>query len=339
VAISIVGSATADSGTGTGTPTISLPAGIASGDLLVTLISTVAAAVPAAVTGWTLLINQSNTTAGSTIAVYTRVADGTEAASYTFGLGGARRYASLMVAVRGAGTTVDVSFTNVDTTASATMDSPGGTIAAASEYVLSLFAARSVQAAITDTPDAGTTEVVASANPATTSPWAQASFAYELAGSTTAAVRTNSYNVNVTGYTTTLALTAPSGGGASVVPAAAGSTSGGSGSITAISKIQPTAVASGTSGGTAAISAGSGTTPANIVPAASGSSSAALGFFTAPTTAVFHTPLSVSDGNAVITVPSTGPANLVGTAAAVSNAAIVTVGHHHRPAHPGRHAD
>jgi hypothetical protein len=131
---------TANHGSGTSV-SVSLPASVAAGDLLVMVIQTSAGAAPTvnAVTGWTHLITKQTSVTGFAFDVFYRVADGTEGSTVTVTTTAAANFQVIVARVTGADTVTPINASaSGSVAAGSTAATPSITTTAANCLIVSI---------------------------------------------------------------------------------------------------------------------------------------------------------------------------------------------------------
>ncbi len=140
----------ATSATGSGTLSLTRPAGVVQGDVLVAQVTArTGGSTMSAPAGWTLVRNDS---AGIQVqsAVFVRAATGSEPTSYAFGTSSGARMAGGMSAYSGVSTTAPVEVHGAATGSGTSMSAPSVTTASANTLLLALWTSR--QQAASSTP-------------------------------------------------------------------------------------------------------------------------------------------------------------------------------------------
>lgn len=152
-------SSTSISGGGPTTITVTKPAGVASGDVLIAGLSfeTGSSDTITAPTGWTL-VRRVNNTNSEGLAVYRKVAGGSEPASYAWTFASSRSLSAGILAFTGVDNTTPIDVENGQTTASNTTHAtPTITTTQANDLLVAFFA---IPQSATWTPPTGMTEQV-----------------------------------------------------------------------------------------------------------------------------------------------------------------------------------
>ena len=142
-----------------GSVQISKPTGLATGDVMIAIVSQRGSNFPivgSAPSGWTQILNKDN---GSSIgiAIYYRVATASEAGSWTWNFGASDRSAGAIAAFRGVDTSAPIAASGSQINASSTsMTAPSVSPAGANSMLVALYAGTS--GAATSTPPTGMTE-------------------------------------------------------------------------------------------------------------------------------------------------------------------------------------
>jgi hypothetical protein len=155
MAVAYRSSTSTNSGAATaGSIVITVPSGVQIHDSLIAAIAVDGSAstiTPPA--GWTLLRNSNNATVGARSAVYWRLADGTEPATYTWNLDSSRFVSGAMLSYSGANVFVPPSNATTNTTAaSTTINGSATNTTYEAGVVLQIMLARNATAASTLTP-------------------------------------------------------------------------------------------------------------------------------------------------------------------------------------------
>jgi MSHA biogenesis protein MshQ len=136
-------SVSALSGASVGSIQIGPPAGVASGDVMLAVVAQRGGQIPmvqAAPTGWTLVQAADQSSLG--VAIYNKVATGSEPASYTWTFGANGRSAGTIVAWRGVDTTEPISASAIQVNAaSTTYSAPSITTTTAGSLLVAVYAA------------------------------------------------------------------------------------------------------------------------------------------------------------------------------------------------------
>ncbi len=179
-AIGFVAASSANNGAGSTSLSITKPAGVAQGDVMLATITATGNGAVTAPSGWTVV---KNTTQGTTLrqAVYYKVAGAGEGASYSWGLGTSRSTSGGIVDYSGVNQTAPIDATATATATSGNAVAPSVTTSAASDQVV---ASVSFATATTVAPDATTTEKYDASSASTTGE--AADFIQATAGTTTA---------------------------------------------------------------------------------------------------------------------------------------------------------
>lgn len=161
MAISIVGTVTGSSGAGTSAnPAVTLPAGLANGDLGILLVSTANTGAVTDPAGWSLL-SPSPLLSGAILAgrVYTKSLTSAESSTAVTVTLAATKWSAICIIFRGANTTLDGSSSTTQTTNTTSLTVPAVTPVAANCMLVQASAIRlSTATAVSHTPAAGWTE-------------------------------------------------------------------------------------------------------------------------------------------------------------------------------------
>lgn len=195
----------------TDTPTLNLPTGVASGDLLIAVLSLNANRTITAPAGWTVESEDVDPVFSGRKGVYSRVADGSEGSSAVWTLSVGATTAALMLRITGADTSDPVTAITTEPANSAT--SPSVTTTAADSLVLRLIG-QSRDRTYT-APSGHTTAIQQGGNPSV----GACSIAQATAGASGTAVWTIGGGGADSIVHFTLAIAPPSGGPSVSIPA------------------------------------------------------------------------------------------------------------------------
>jgi hypothetical protein len=130
--------ATSGSSTNVSTCTVTMPSGVASGDLLVVSLSIAANRTITAPSGWTLVYNDLESSAPTRVATYYRVAGSSEPASYDWTVNIGTNFNASALRISGVNGTTPIDVSQNDTTASNSI-SPSVTTTGSDRLILRIF--------------------------------------------------------------------------------------------------------------------------------------------------------------------------------------------------------